>query len=66
MDNIKTQASIILEFYRSLQPDFPVGEGVEIMNPFSDSVSWGFTKKFYEKFYNDQKPRKIIFGINPG
>lgn len=66
MDNIKTQAAIILDFYRSLKPDFPVGDGVEIMNPFTDPVSWEFTRKFYEKFYNDQKPRKIIFGINPG
>ncbi len=66
MDNIKTQASIILDFYRSLQPDFPLGEGIEVMNPFHDAESWKYTRLFYEKFYSDSERRCMIFGINPG
>lgn len=66
MDKSKTQATLILDFYRSLRPDFPLGEGIEVMNPFTDPHSWDYTARFYEKFYNDNKRRCIIFGINPG
>ncbi len=62
----KTQADSILEFYRQLRPDFEMGEGIEIMNPFQNEDSWKIAEFFYKKFYEDCRPRKFIFGINPG
>lgn len=61
-----SQADSILRFYQSLKPGFPLGEGIEIMNPFIDELSWKYTVEFYKKFYNDHHQRKIILGINPG
>lgn len=61
-----TQSYAILKFYRSLQPGFLLPEGVHMMNPFADAVSWPITEAFYHKFYDDTHPRKFIFGINPG
>jgi hypothetical protein len=61
-----TQSYAILKFYQSLQPGFHLPEGVHMMNPFTDAVSWPITAAFYHKFYNDPHPRKFIFGINPG
>jgi hypothetical protein len=61
-----TQSYAILDFYKKLQPDFPVPGGVQIMNPFTETGSWELTKTFYEKFYGDTRPRQFIFGINPG
>ena len=61
-----TQADAILRFYKGLDPSFPMPEGIAIMNPFADAGAWRLAKTFYEKFYSDDKPRRLIFGINPG
>lgn len=60
------QAVAILRFYKWLQPNFKLPKNVEIMNPFTDAAAWKLTATFYNKFYNDDKPRRFIFGINPG
>jgi hypothetical protein len=37
------------------------------MNPFKENeMALEASSKFYKKFYNDNKPRKLILGINPG
>lgn len=61
-----TQSYAILKFYSTLSPDFPLPKDVAIMNPFTDKDSSALATIFYNKFYNDQYPRKFIFGINPG
>jgi hypothetical protein len=61
-----TQADNILQFYKSLRPDFDPGHGIEIMNPFTDASAWSLTETFYRKFYSDSHRRVLIFGINPG
>jgi hypothetical protein len=61
-----TQSYAILKFYRDLRPNFPLPEGVAIMNPFTDKDSSELANVFYNKFYKDRHPRKFIFGINPG
>ena len=61
-----SNADKILAFYKSLQPKFLLSEGVMIMNPFDSAYAWTVTTSFYTKYYNDNLPRKMIFGINPG
>jgi len=61
-----TQAAAILHFYRQLQPDFPVGDGISIMNPYQEPQAWDLASQFYQKFYGDSQSRTYIFGINPG
>ena len=42
-------------------------EGIRVMNPFKENPSiLPLTKRFYNKFYNDDKKRYLILGINPG
>ena len=36
------------------------------MNPYQDKTAFKLSKRFYEKFYGDNDPRTLIFGINPG
>jgi hypothetical protein len=62
----ETQAAAILHFYRNLRPGFTLGEGVSMMNPYKDEAAWSVTERFYPKYYNDNRPRALIFGINPG
>lgn len=41
-------------------------EGVEVMNPYQDDVAFELCSQFYRKFYNDDRSRTLILGINPG
>lgn len=65
-DKKLTQSYAILKFLKNLSPTLKLPAGVAIMNPFTDADSWRLAETFYNKFYNDQHPRKFIFGINPG
>jgi hypothetical protein len=41
--------------------------GIRIMNPFKDNPQISvLTKQFYDKYYSDNKKRRLILGINPG
>lgn len=41
--------------------------GIKIMNPYqSDQHIISYMERFYNKYYNDNNPRNIILGINPG
>jgi hypothetical protein len=41
--------------------------GIRIMNPFQEfEQTMAISETFYHKYYNDNKPRHIILGINPG
>ena len=45
----------------------PLPPGVGIMNPFLENPAVsGLSAAFYRRFYSDDKPRKLILGINPG
>lgn len=65
-----TFAEKILQFNAELNLDPALlPDGIGVMNPFkgihADTV-WEASTRFYQKFYNDTNPRKLILGINPG
>ena len=59
-------ADRILSFYKDLNPDFRLPADVEVMNPYDDNEATKIAARFYRRFYTDNKPRIILFGINPG
>lgn len=61
-----TQSYAILNFYKNLRPQFVLPPDVAVMNPFEDAEALKLAAAFYHKFYNDNQPRVLIFGINPG
>src|SRR5689334_24089935 len=53
------------KFYASLRaPRVPTG--IHVMNPYRTAPVKRYTAAFLDKFYNDNEPRSLIFGINPG
>ena len=65
--NEPTFADKVIEFNKNLNFKNPLPEKIAIMNPFQESE--GVVENmatFYKKFYNDNKQRKFIIGINPG
>ncbi|MEP2670196.1 MAG: uracil-DNA glycosylase family protein [Cyclobacteriaceae bacterium] len=56
----------ILTFFKNLQIDTNLPEGVSVMNPYQNEIAFSLCEKFYKKYYNNTQSRKIILGINPG
>jgi hypothetical protein len=61
-----TLADRILSFYQSLTITSKLPEGVEVLNPYTNSDTFKFCTAFYHKYYEDNDPRILILGINPG
>lgn len=61
-----TVADQILTFYKKLKSPVGLPEGVAVMNPFQNPDVFSLCEQFYNRFYSDTQPRKIIMGINPG
>ncbi|HLG40581.1 MAG TPA: uracil-DNA glycosylase family protein [Chitinophagaceae bacterium] len=62
----KTLSSELIQFYRSLQPPQNLPKEVEILFPQKSNEVMLLVKKFLDKYYNDNHPRRLLFGINPG
>lgn len=57
----------INSFNRSLDPDLKLPRNIRVMNPFKDNPEvLEISQKFYNMYYFDSNPRKMILGINPG
>jgi hypothetical protein len=62
-----TFADRAIEFNRTLDFKGNLPEGIKIMNPFrEDEQIMPISSAFYRKFYNDNRIRHLILGINPG
>jgi len=61
-----TFAESILSLLRTLRIDATLPKGVEVLNPYQDANVMKLCASFYDRFYNDTRPRRLIVGINPG
>jgi hypothetical protein len=57
----------VISFFNELEYRGSLPPGIAIMNPFRDNPAiMPVITRFYHKFYNDNKSRHLIMGINPG
>lgn len=56
----------IINFYKNLNLDIPLPDGIQVMNPYKDPETIGIVEAFARKYFDDDHPRTMIFGINPG
>jgi len=64
-----TLAQKILHFLHNLKLDIELPSSIATLDPFKGEnaeVIERTIQTFYNKFYNDQAPRRMIIGINPG
>jgi len=60
-------AEKVISFCKELEYKGSLPHGISIMNPFRDNPEIiPVISQFYYKFYNDNKSRHLILGINPG
>jgi hypothetical protein len=62
---MQTLARQLIRFYKQLAPPLLPG-GIDILHPQPDRQVMKVVKQFFEKFYNDNNPRRLMLGINPG
>lgn len=65
---MKTFADRVIEFNRKVEFRGTLPEGIGIMNPFrgGDNYILDISSAFYKKYYDDNRLRRLILGINPG
>ncbi|MDN3582582.1 SMUG2 DNA glycosylase family protein [Mucilaginibacter flavus] len=64
---MSTFADRIIDFNKNLQYTGTLPTDISIMNPFRDNdFAFDVSSRFYRKYYNDEYPRHLILGINPG
>lgn len=56
----------LFAFFKGLRPPTGLPKGVEVLFPQKEAAVIKVTKLFFDKFYNDNNPRRIMIGINPG
>jgi hypothetical protein len=62
-----TFADKVIEFNKRLDFRGTLPKGIRIMNPFQGNEEIiTISSAFYKKYYNDNKLRHLILGINPG
>lgn len=63
---MKNFSEIIINFYSELIIPKNLPNGVSIMNPYSSGEVKQIIEKFCRKFFNDNRKRVYVVGINPG
>jgi len=64
---METLADRIIGFNKSLEFRGTLPDGIRIMNPFRENEGvMDVSSAFYKKYYDDNAPRHLILGINPG
>jgi len=63
---MQTIASELIHFYRSLRIGCDLPKGVDLLYPQADEKVMEVVSAFLHRYYSDQHPRQLIFGINPG
>lgn len=61
-----TFADSVIAFNKNLVYTGNLPDGIDVLNPFKDNPETTIVmQQFYKKYYNDNKKRKFIIGINP-
>jgi hypothetical protein len=61
-----TFASKLVHFYKTLQPPERLPKGVGVLFPQESKEVMKLVKIFFDTYFNDNKPRRLSVGINPG
>ncbi len=66
MPNYTGFKNILHDFYLRLKLPDDLPSGVEILNPYQELQTRKIVDRFFSKYYDDQHPRVLLIGINPG
>ncbi|NER13054.1 DUF4918 family protein [Leptobacterium flavescens] len=62
-----TFAEQVIRFNKNLELDISLPKNIKVLHPFKENPQvLPIAEAFYGKFYNDNRERKMVLGINPG
>lgn len=64
--HMKAFADSIILFFKSLEIDTQLPDGISILNPYHDAEVMTLVEAYFRKYYDDTSPRIPVMGINPG
>lgn len=59
-------ADQLIRFYSQQQPPQNLPPGIGVLYPQKNPEVMALVKKFFKKYFNDNHPRRMMLGINPG
>lgn len=63
---METWAEHLIAFYQNLKPLRKLPDDIEWLYPQKDAAVMNIVQQFLHKYYNDNNPRQLLIGINPG
>src|SRR3990170_8251069 len=61
-----TFADTAIKYFTKLKAPAQLPSGVQILNPYENESVKSAVKEFYQIFYDDERKRIFVLGINPG
>lgn len=61
-----TWAQNLIDFYTNLKPPQKLPNGITWLHPQQSGEVVEISTTFFQKFFNDTAPRRLLLGINPG
>lgn len=61
----KNWSDTLIRYYTELQPP-PLPPGIGYMHPYRQPQVIQIVHTYFKRYYNDDRPRTLLFGINPG
>lgn len=61
-----TFANKAIKYFFSLRKFGKLPKDIELINPYENKEAQIAVKEFYHKYFNDDKERRFVLGINPG
>lgn len=59
-------AEKLISFYRTMRPPAGLPKNIEVLYPQKEPQVMDIVEKFFRKYFNDDRPRSLMLGINPG
>jgi hypothetical protein len=61
-----TIAEKVIRFYTSMDRNWKIAKGFELIDPFQNEETVEIFSRFYRKYFDDNNKRHFLLGINPG
>ena len=63
---MQSLADKLISFYQSIKPPRNLPAGIDVLFPQKEKQVKELVKSFFTKYFNDDHPRHLMLGINPG
>ena len=63
---MQPMADKLISFYQTIKPPRNLPAGIEVLFPQKDKQVQELVKSFFTKYFDDDRPRSLLLGINPG